>query len=77
MVIFAKKPTQETAPDPGGKGGKSPNAKPLNVRPLDSLKSKRIADAPSAFFASHLFVVMVNLRTILIIDNQFGHNFDV
>jgi len=33
---FAKKPTQATIPAPGGKGGKGPDAKPL-----DSLKSKR------------------------------------
>jgi VWFA-related protein len=33
---FAKKPTQATIPDPGRKGGKDPNAKPL-----DSLKSRR------------------------------------
>jgi hypothetical protein len=33
---FAKKPTQAITPDPGGKGGKG-----LDVKPLDSLKSRR------------------------------------
>jgi VWFA-related protein len=33
---FAIKPTQATIPDPGRKGGKDPN-----VKPLDSLKSRR------------------------------------
>ena len=33
---FAKKPTQATIPDPGKKGGKG-----QNVKPLDSLKSRR------------------------------------
>jgi VWFA-related protein len=36
---FAVKPTQATIPDPGKKGGKGPN-----VKPLDSMKSRRTAE---------------------------------